>query len=88
MHVSCQKNKLSLKVIIINQQLHIFSNIKINVYLFIHQDPTVSTWTESIKVSASGRDQVDSNGALVNFRTWLSSGISFPGHDHAMLFTG
>ncbi|XP_062576119.1 uncharacterized protein LOC134238008 [Saccostrea cucullata] len=56
--------------------------------ILIADDPSSSTWTESVKISAPSRDQVDSSNALNNFRTWISSASGLPGYDHAMLFTG
>ncbi|KAJ8320325.1 hypothetical protein KUTeg_001912 [Tegillarca granosa] len=51
------------------------------------QSIATSTWTESIKVTSSTPNQVDSSNGLNNFKNWIASTSSLPDHDHAMLFT-
>jgi len=64
-----------------------FQNIIGIDILFFCQTPSDSTWTESVAVTSTNPYQVDSSTALSNFRTWIQSTSSLPGHDHAMLFT-
>ncbi|XP_052231159.1 LOW QUALITY PROTEIN: snake venom metalloproteinase acutolysin-C-like [Dreissena polymorpha] len=54
--------------------------------IFIADAPTISTWTESNKSTATPRDKVDALTALKAFKDWLAQ--TTEGYDHAMAFTG